>query len=121
MCDDDPSVGKLLQSIYTGEGWEVDVVTSGRDCIARVAESPPDIVVLDHMMPELTGIDTARILRGGGYTNPILLFSAYLGPDVEDTARNLDLMPVSKIDTQTVVRIIDVLGAKPHMRAKAPG
>ena len=119
VCDDDPSVGKLLRSIYTAEGWEVEVVTSGQACIALVADSSPDMIVLDHMMPELTGLETARILRCGGYTKPIVFFSAYHGPDLEGAARDLDLMPVSKIDTQTFIRIIDVLGSMPHLRAKA--
>ena len=120
VCDDDPAVGKLLQSIYTGDGWAVDVVTSGQACITMVGESPPDVLVLDHMMPELTGLETARALRLQGYTKPIVLFSAYLAPGVDEAAQALDLLPVSKIDTQAVIRIIDVLGANPHLRAKAP-
>ena len=120
VCDDDPAVGKLLESIYTGEGWEVDVVTSGQACIAMAAECPPDVLVLDHMMPEMTGVETARVLRLQGFTNPIVLFSAYLAPDVDGAVRALDLMAVSKVDTQAVIRIIDVFGANPHLRAKAP-
>jgi CheY-like chemotaxis protein len=120
VCDDDPAVGKLLESIYTGEGWDVDVVTSGQACIARAATLPPDILVLDHMMPEMTGIETARVLRGRGFTKPIVLFSAYLAPEIDDAVRALDLLAVSKVDTQAVIRIIDVLGANPHLGAKAP-
>jgi CheY-like chemotaxis protein len=118
VCDDDPSVGKLLQSIYKADGWQVDVVTSGQACIDLVTESPPDLVVLDHMMPELTGVETARVLRSRGFTKPIVLFSGYIGRDLDDAISDLDLMPVSKIDTQTVVRIIDVLGSRPHLGAK---
>jgi CheY-like chemotaxis protein len=110
VCDDDESVGKLLHSIFTTDGHRVDCVTSGAECIARVSASPPDIIVLDHMMPGLTGIETARQLRTDGYTKPIILFSAYLGPELQDAARELDLRPVSKVDTQAVIRIIDVLG-----------
>jgi CheY-like chemotaxis protein len=120
VCDDDPSIGKLLQSVYKVDGWQVDVVTSGQACIDMVAESPPDVLVLDHMMPEMTGVETARILRSRGFTNPIVLFSGYIGPDLDDAIENLDLMPVSKIDTQTIIRIVDVLGSRPHLRAKAP-
>ena len=120
VCDDDPAVGKLLESIYTGEGWDVEVVTSGQACIATAAAWPPDVLVLDHMMPEMTGIETARVLRLGGFTQPIVLFSAYLAPDVDDAARALDLLAVSKVDTQAVIRIIDVFGANPHLRVKAP-
>ena len=110
VCDDDEAVGKLLHSIFVTAGWQVDVVTSGRDCIAKVASSPPDVLVLDQMMPELTGTDTARLLRGEGRTMPIVLFSAYLGPDLQAAVRELDLMTVSKVDTGALVRMVDALG-----------
>ncbi|HYH50489.1 MAG TPA: response regulator [Acidimicrobiia bacterium] len=116
VCDDDPAIGKLLNSIYTATGWDVEVVTSGQDCIDAVASSPPDVLVLDHMMPGLTGIETARVLRDGGFAKPIVLFSAYLGPDLAEAARALDLMPVSKVDIQAVVRIVDALGSHPRPR-----
>jgi len=113
VCDDDPAIGKLLNSIYTAGGWDVEVVTSGQDCIGAVASSPPDVLVLDHMMPGLTGIETARVLRGEtGFDNPIVLFSAYLGPDLAEAARQLNLMPVSKVDIQAVVRIVDAFGSQ---------
>ena len=110
VCDDDPSVGKLLRSIYTAEGWEVEVVTSGQACIALVADSSPDMIVLDHMMPGLTGIETARQLRRDGFEKPIVLFSAYVGPDLQTAVRELDLNPVSTVDTQAVIRIVETLG-----------
>jgi len=118
VCDDDPSIGKLLQSVYKIDGWQVDVVTSGQACIDMVAESPPDVIVLDHMMPEMTGVETARTLRSRKYTKPIVLFSGYIGPELDEAIKNLDLMPVSKIDTQTIIRIIDVLGSRPHLGTK---
>lgn len=116
VCDDDEAVGKLLHAIYTREGWVVDVVTTGRDCIASVATAPPDVIVLDHMMPGLTGLETAQVLRNDGFTNPIVLFSAYLGPDLDANARELDLIPISKIDTRAVVRVVDVLGRRIRIR-----
>lgn len=113
VCDDDASVGKLLHSIFATTGWQVDVVTSGRECIARMADSPPDVLVLDHMMPELTGIETARVLRDAGHTTPILLFSAYLGLDLQEAAEELRLMPVSKVDTGALVRMIEAFRETP--------
>lgn len=109
VCDDDESVGRLLHSIYTASGWTVDVVTSGRDCIDTVTASRPDVLVLDHMMPGLTGVETARILRRDGHSGPIILFSAYLGPDLQEAIRELDLKPVSKVDVNALMRIVDAL------------
>ncbi len=109
VCDDDESIGKLLHAIFSQEGWEVDYVSSGDQCITKAGTTPPDVIVLDQMMPGLTGTQTARQLRADGFSKPIVLFSAYLGPELRADLKELDLMPVSKVDTQAVVRIIDVL------------
>jgi len=110
VVDDDLSVGKLLRAIFEAEGWEVDYARSGEECLAMVEAGPPDVIVLDQMMPGLTGIETARQLRTGGFDKPIVLFSAYVGPDVQTAVKELDLEPVSKVDTQAVIRIVDRLG-----------
>jgi CheY-like chemotaxis protein len=110
VVDDDLSVGKLLRAIFESEGWAVDYARSGDECLTRVEASPPDVIVLDHMMPGLTGIETARELRAGGFDKPIVLFSAYVGPDVQAAVAELALEPVSKVDTQAVIRIVERLG-----------
>ena len=110
VVDDDLSVGKLLRAIFETEGWEVDYARSGEECLAMVEAGPPDVIVLDQMMPGLTGIETARQLRTGGFEKPIVLFSAYVGPDLQTAVNELGLEPVSKVDTQAVIRIVDRLG-----------
>src|SRR5205807_6094376 len=109
VVDDDVSVGKLLRAIFEREGWEVGYVSSGEECITAVGATLPDVIVLDHMMPGLTGIETARRLRQDGLVKPIVLFSAYLGPDLQTAVRDLDLKAVSKVDTQAVIRIVAAL------------
>ena len=45
-----------------------------------------------------------------GFEKPIVLFSAYVGPDLQTAVRELDLNPVSKVDTQAVIRMVETLG-----------
>src|SRR5437763_13347165 len=99
-----------MRAIFDRDGWEVTNATSGEECISMVREAPPDVIVLDHMMPGLTGIETARQLRRDGFDKPIVLFSAYVGPDLQTAVRELDLNPVSKVDTQAVIRMVETLG-----------
>jgi CheY-like chemotaxis protein len=113
VVDDDASVGKLLRAIFETEGWEVAQASSGEDCLTMVGATPPDVIVLDQMMPGLTGIETARQLRKDGFDKPIVLFSAYEGPDLQTAVRELDLKPVSKVDTEAVIRIVESLGDAP--------
>jgi two-component system response regulator MprA len=110
VVDDDLSVGKLLRAIFELEGWQVDYAGSGEECLAMVGATPPDVIVLDQMMPGLTGIETARQLRTDGFDKPIVLFSAYVGPDLQTAVRDLDLKSVPKVDTQAVIRIVEALG-----------
>ena len=110
VVDDDASVGKLLRAIFDRDGWEVANATSGEECLAMVRDTPPDVIVLDNMMPGLTGLETARQLRKDGYDKPIVLFSAYVGPDLQSAVRELDLKSVDKVDTQAVIQIVDSLG-----------
>jgi CheY-like chemotaxis protein len=106
VCDDDPSVGAFLSSVFAWDAWTVVTVTSGPDCIAAVNQQTPDVIVLDQVMPEMTGIEAARVIRGNGYTKPIVLFSAYLTPELRPAVTELDLREVSKADTEAVVRIL---------------
>lgn len=110
VVDDDISVGKLLRAIFDGEGWEVVNATSGEECLTMVRDAPPDVIVLDNMMPGITGVETARRLREGGFDKPIVLFSAYVGPDLQSALEELDLRPVDKVDTPAVIRIVESLG-----------
>lgn len=110
VVDDDVSVGKLLRAIFDGEGWEVANATSGEECLKMVRDAPPDVIVLDNMMPGLTGLETARQLRQEGFDKPIVLFSAYVGPDLQSAVEELDLNPVDKVDTPAVIRIVESLG-----------
>ena len=90
--------------------WDVVNATSGEECLTMVRDAPPDLIVLDNMMPGMTGLETARRLRQDGFDKPIVLFSAYVGPELQSAAQELDLNPVAKVDTPAVIRIVESLG-----------
>ena len=107
VCDDDKDVGGFLTTLFDLEGWQTELVTSGEDCLATVSgEEPPDALVLDQLMPGLTGIETADQLRAGGYRRPIILCSGHWGPEHADDIARLDLTPCNKIDLEALVRIV---------------
>jgi DNA-binding response OmpR family regulator len=70
----------LLQTILTEEGFEVDVAKNGKLALAKIEATPPDIVLMDAMMPGMNGYETTRRIRQNKNLPfmPILLITAYL-------------------------------------------
>jgi len=63
VVDDEPDVVGLLQTVLEHEGLEVEVATDGRTALARVLASPPDLIILDLMMPGLDGFELLKLIR----------------------------------------------------------
>ena len=63
VVDDEPSIRKYLQTLLEVDGFAVETVSGGRDAIKRVSDGMrPDFVILDVLMPEMSGIDTLKEL-----------------------------------------------------------
>src|ERR687886_1743055 len=69
----------LLQTILTEEGYEVDTAKNGKAALAKIEASPPDLVLLDAMMPGMDGYEVTRRIRQNKKLPfiPILLITAY--------------------------------------------
>lgn len=63
VIDDEQGMREAVQKILTRAGHQVSLASNGREGLARVAASPPDIVVTDVFMPEKDGIETTITLR----------------------------------------------------------
>ena len=107
VCDDDPRFADFLCALLAGEGWTATSVTSGEECLERFAAGDvPDVLVLDHRMPGLLGLEVAARLREDGHRLPVVLCSAHLEAQHRAEVARLDLVQVNKIDTQAVVRAV---------------
>jgi two-component system response regulator MprA len=80
VVDDDPSVTSLLRRGFTYEGYEVHTAASGPEALVIAREKPPDLVVLDIMMPGMDGLDVCRRLREADPALPILMLTAKDAP-----------------------------------------
>ena len=76
VVDDDRAVRDSLRRSLEFNGYDVALATDGADALARIAQQPPDAVVMDVMMPRLDGIETTRALRAAGNVLPILVLTA---------------------------------------------
>jgi len=90
VVDDTPHNVKLLADILGAKGYRVDTAASGEEALAKVAGAAPDLVLLDVMMPGLSGYDVCRRLRADPATAllPIVLVTS-LDPH-EERVKGLD-------------------------------
>jgi signal transduction histidine kinase len=63
VVDDDPRNRKLLEEYLIGAGYNVRIAVDGRTALAAATERPPDLVLLDVMMPDLSGLEVCRQLK----------------------------------------------------------
>ncbi len=76
VIDDDPSVTSLLKRGLCYEGYRVATAASGREGLNQARDLPPDLVILDVMMPGINGFEVCRLLRAADATLPILMLTA---------------------------------------------
>jgi two-component system, OmpR family, alkaline phosphatase synthesis response regulator PhoP len=88
VAEDDPKQAELLRRYLEHEGHTVSVVGDGRAALDRIRRDPPDLLVLDVMMPRVDGLDVCRILRQDSQV-PVLIVTARSTED--DLLLGLDL------------------------------
>jgi DNA-binding response OmpR family regulator len=77
IVDDDESQRFLCQEALTDEGYRVISAKDGKEALAKVEEEPPDLVILDIVMPEMDGMEAmTRILRKHRRI-PVILNTSY--------------------------------------------
>jgi DNA-binding response OmpR family regulator len=78
VVDDDPTVAEVVARYLLRAGYLVERAEDGRAALARVAESRPDLLVLDLMLPEIDGLEVCRQLRADRATRtlPIVMLTA---------------------------------------------
>ena len=63
VVEDDEATQELLQKRLTKEGWQVVAASNGREALERLTQGPPDLVLLDLMMPEMDGFEFLEAFR----------------------------------------------------------
>jgi DNA-binding response OmpR family regulator len=75
VVDDEPTLRETLAEALDADGFRVVTAADGREALARFREHRPELVVLDLMLPELSGIEVCRIIRQESDV-PILMLTA---------------------------------------------
>ena len=90
VVEDEDPLATLLDYNLGKEGFRVERAADGEEALLRVAEEPPDLVVLDWMLPKVSGVEVCRQLRAGAETRrtPVLMLTAR--GEEADKVRGLD-------------------------------
>jgi two-component system alkaline phosphatase synthesis response regulator PhoP len=87
--DDEPEIVRGLEDNLRFEGYHTSTATDGRGALAAAAREAPDLILLDIMMPGLSGWDVCAELRGQGIDVPIIMLTAR--GEETDRVRGLEL------------------------------
>ena len=87
VVDDDQDLSEMLGIVLTGAGIDVDLVSRGDEALDVFRNNPPDLVLLDVMLPGLDGIEVCRLIRAESMV-PIIMLSAK--GDSFDVVRGLE-------------------------------
>ncbi|MFF3375940.1 response regulator transcription factor [Streptomyces sp. NPDC002680] len=88
LAEDDRAIRHALERALTLEGYRVTAVADGVEALAQAHRTPPDVLVLDVMMPGIDGLQVCRVLRAEGDRTPILMLTALV--ETADRIAGLD-------------------------------
>jgi len=76
IVEDEPDMALGLRDNFEFEGYEVTTASDGQSGLEKARALKPDLLVLDVMLPKMSGLEVCKTLRGEGYALPILMLTA---------------------------------------------
>jgi two-component system alkaline phosphatase synthesis response regulator PhoP len=76
IVEDEPGIAGGLRDNFEYDGYEVVLAADGETAVHRALNDRPDLILLDVMLPKLSGLDVCKNLRARGFAAPILMLTA---------------------------------------------
>ncbi|APX72309.1 response regulator transcription factor [Companilactobacillus allii] len=76
IVDDEPSILELIEYNLTSKGYDTDVADNGEDALNKILMEKFDLVLLDQMLPKLSGIEILKKIRSVGNLTPVIFLTA---------------------------------------------
>ena len=110
LVEDDTAFGEALAAVLERAGYAVEVIGDGREALSRLEQSPPDVLLLDMVLPGCDGRDVLASLRGREGTRrlPVIAITGVLA-DLEEEIRTLGADDFLTKPFSTTV-LLDVIG-----------
>jgi CheY-like chemotaxis protein len=122
VADDSETVLLMLQRRLEMEGYDVVTAVDGFEALQRLKEAgakQPDVILLDAMMPKMSGIEVLEELRDLGSEIPVLMISAHLDAQEPDRMRSLgasDCIPKPFEWDELIDKIEELAKSRNHQR-----
>ena len=131
IADDEPSNRNILREELTDRGYTVETAKDGSEALTKVRSLRPDLLVLDFMMPNLSGLDVLKELRNQDDDTPVIMITAYGTVDRAVEAMkagaydfitrpfdpdHIEMIVRKAIERQTLKRKVEVLSEENHDR-----
>ena len=71
VVDDEPNLIELVSAVLEVEGFEIIPASSGKECIEKLKSVKPDLILIDMMMPSMSGRETCELIRNNPETKNI--------------------------------------------------
>jgi two-component system response regulator CpxR len=123
VVDDDRFIRESLDDLLSEEGYEVELADNGVAALAAIRDGHPDLVLLDLMMPVLSGwevleqLDEERGGSGGGV--PVIVISAFPAPVSAILGRGVRACFGKPLDTHLLLEAVRIWGGPPGARTPA--
>jgi CheY-like chemotaxis protein len=122
--EDEPAVTHMLALILGGPSAKITNACDGWMALMKIgaAAEPFDVIITDHRMPRMNGLDLVRRLRVRQFTGKIIVLSAYLTKENIQAYEELevDMMLAKPFDVGELQLAMDLLTKKPSPRVTAP-
>src|SRR5436305_7470256 len=121
IADDTPQAVELLEAYLGGTDYELAVATDGEETLARVADWHPDLILLDVMMPKISGFEVCKRLRGNPATRDIAVLMVTALDQTSDVERAVEAgtdeflsKPINKTDL--LIRVRNLLTSRKNKK-----
>lgn len=118
VVDDDKGSQKLLESVLTSKGYEVDTAADGKEVPDILKEYIPDLIIMDYMMPEVDGVKTVdKILESPDlkdipiiFLTGIAMFDRHSGAKYDVKVKDRTFKTLSKpVDSKELIKEVAAL------------
>jgi CheY-like chemotaxis protein len=116
LVEDHPALAEATAELMRHHGLEVRVATSGADALRMAEEFNPVLILCDMMLPDMAGLDVARVLRAKGSANDLLfaMLSARRADDLREyeghsTTREVNLFLSKPLTVETLTGLLSEL------------